>query len=114
MKQVRKTSLIVILIFLLFSCVNDNEVETETLAKVYVDLLLVEDIYFGTDSLNLKRNVIFENYGISEESYDSTFKIFEHNSEEWDKFFSLANAYLDTLKANQKKTEQKLAKPLQF
>lgn len=111
MKPVRRTSLIVLILIFLFACSDEKVVEEETLAKVYVDLLLVEELYVGTDSLHFKKNEIFDMYGISKENYDSTFKKFEHNTEEWDNFFTLANTYLDTLKANQTKTENKLVEP---
>ncbi len=111
MKRVRKTSFTFLIIIFLFACSKEKTIEKETLAKVYVDLLLAEDIYVGTDSLELKKNEIFVKYGINKDLYDSTFIRFEHDTEKWDDFFNIANSYLDTLKANEKKTENKLVKP---
>lgn len=111
MKRVRKTSFTFLIIIFLFACSKEKTIENETLARVYVDLLLAEDIYVGTDSLELKKNEIMIKYGISKEIYDSTFIKLEHDSEKWDDFFKLANSYLDTLKANQKRTENKLVEP---
>lgn len=111
MKQVRKTSYTLLIFIFLFACSEETTVEKETLAKVYVDLLLAEDIYAGTDSLELKKEEIWVKYEISKEIYDSSFIKFEHDTEKWDDFFNLANSYLDTLKAKQKKTENKLTEP---
>lgn len=104
MKQVKKTSLLVFcLSFLILACSQKKKVEIETLAKVYVDLLVAEDYYKDTDSLDRKRDEVFKKYSVTEDIYDSTYKQFSYNKEEWDKFFDLANAYLDTLKSHLKK-----------
>lgn len=88
------------------ACSDKKEIEVETLAQVYVDLLVVEDFYDNTDSLQIKRNEVFVNYSTSEEIYDSTFKMFSYDKEKWDTFFKLANSYLDTLKSDLKKSEE--------
>ncbi len=110
MKPVRKISFLVILfITTLLSCSNDNEIELEKLSKVYVDLLVVEDFYKDTDSLELKRDEVFSKYSLTEAIYDSSFKKFEYDSEKWEMFFDLSNAYLDSLKKDI--TPEKKPKP---
>ncbi len=104
MKQARKTSLVLFLLLCTIGCNDKKEVEIETLAQVYVDLLVAEDFYKNTDSLEIKRTEIFEKYTVSEVEYDSTFKIFGYDKEKWEKFFELAVSYLDTLKSEQKKS----------
>ena len=76
----------------------------ETLALVYVDLLVVDDLYLDTDSLEIKRTEVFNKYSVSQAEYDSTFKMFSSDKEKWDLFFDLANTYLDTLKSDLKKS----------
>ncbi len=99
MKPVRKIRIITLISLLLyFGCSNDENVELEKLSKVYVDLLIVEDFYKDTDSLELKRDEVFIKYSINEAIYDSSFKKFEYDSEKWETFFDLSNAYLDSLK----------------
>lgn len=106
MKPVRKIKILVLFLFLfIFACSSKNEIEVEKLAKIYVDLLIVEETFNDNDSLNLKREEVFSKYSITEEIYDSSFKMFEYDDEKWDKFFNLSNEYLDTLKANVKSSE---------
>ena len=108
MKQVKKIRLtICVLLFFVFSCENKQEIAVEELAKIYVDLLVAEDFYSNTDSLIIKRNSVFEKYGITEQLYDSTFENFEDDREKWESFFKLTNEYLDTLKSNLKSREPK-------
>ena len=107
MKQVRITSLAFLCLLLIISCTSETPIEKETLAKVYVDLLLADELYVDTDSLERKKKEILEKYSIDREDYDSSFANFEYNSEEWNKFFDLATTYLDTLKAHQKISEEK-------
>jgi hypothetical protein len=101
LKQVKRISIIVFL-FLSVSCANKNEVEPERLAKAYVDLLVVEDFYKDTDSLNIKREQVFQKYSLTEELYDSAYKQISFDVDRWEIFFNLANVYLDTLKAKEK------------
>ncbi len=70
-------------------------------------LLLADELYVDTDSLERKKTEIFEKYSIDKKDYDSSFSESEYDSEEWDNFFDLATAYLDTLKAHQKLNEEK-------
>ena len=101
MKPVRKIKfLIVLLLVLLTGCADNENMELEKKSKVYVDLLIVEDYYKDTDSLELKRDEVFSKYSINEAIYDSSFKKFEYDSEKWELFFSLSNAYLDSLKGD--------------
>lgn len=94
-----KLILVVLLLSIIsINCSESENVELEKLSKVYVDLLIVEDFYKDTDSLELKRDEVFIKYSINEAIYDSSFKKFEYDSEKWETFFDLSNAYLDSLK----------------
>lgn len=107
MKPARKIKISSSLFLILcFACSDSQNIEVEQLAKIYVDLQVVSDTYHDTDSLELKRNQVFEHYSITDEIYDSTFKYFSYDKEKWEEFFQLANNYLDTLKADLKKSEK--------
>lgn len=106
MKPVKRTSIVVLILFFLIGCEDKQEIEIDTLAKVYVDVLVVEDFYNNTDSLETKRAEVFEKYSVTEAIYDSTFKQFTYDKEKWDSFFKLANTYLDTLKSDLKKSSK--------
>ncbi len=103
MKRAKRTSSLFLLLIFFIGCEAKPEIELETLAKVYVDVLVVEDFYNNTDSLEIKRTQVFEKYSVTEAVYDSTFKRFSYDKEKWDSFFKLADTYLDTLKADLKK-----------
>jgi hypothetical protein len=66
---------------------------------------VVEDYYDNSDSLIIKRSDVFKKYNLTEESYDSSFKMLSYDRELWDKFFKYSNEYLDSLKANLKNSE---------
>lgn len=108
MKPAKRISLVFLLLISFIGCEDKSEIELETLAKVYVDVLVVEDFYNNTDSLEIKRAKVFEKYTLTEAIYDSTFKKFSYDKEKWDTFFKLANTYLDTLKSDLKKSEKLL------
>jgi hypothetical protein len=92
--------LVLLLSIVSISCADNENIELEKLSKVYVDLLIVEDFYKDNDSLDLKREEVFKEFSITEAMYDSAFKKFEHDSEKWELFFRLSNAYLDSLKSD--------------
>lgn len=106
MKLVKRIS-IILLILLLSFCSDQKKIATELLAKAYVDILVVEDFYAGTDSIAIKKSEIFQKYSITENEYLSSFEQFGNNREEWDNFFNLANSYLDTLKSEIKNEKLK-------
>lgn len=109
MKLVKRIN-IILFILLLTSCSDQKKIDTELIAKAYVDILVVEDFYTGTDSIAIKKSEIFEKYSITENEYLSSFEQFGSDREEWDLFFDLANSYLDTLKA-EVKTEKLTTRP---
>lgn len=100
--------LFLISLFFITNCKENNEIEKETLAKAYVDILVVEEYFQNIDSLRIEKQKVFQNYSIDQESYDLEIKSFSSNQESWDEFFKLANTYLDTLKANIKVPNSKI------
>lgn len=96
-----------IAINLLFACSND-EINLNTLAKVYVDLSVAEDYYNNSDSLKTIKEEIFRKYSINEEVYKQSFLKFDANKEKWDEFYKIANTYLDTLKSDLKNSSEKI------
>ena len=102
--------LFLVSIYLITNCTENNLIEKETLAKAYVDILVVEEYYQNIDSLRIEKEKVFQKYSIDQESYDLEIKSFSSNQESWDEFFKLANTYLDTLKANIKVPNSKIKK----
>lgn len=85
------------------NCDGHKKLDIDTLSKVYVDLLVVEDFYSGTDSLKIKKDEIFKKYDIDSSSYYEKYKSLKFDDEKWNEFFNLSQTYLDTLKSNQAK-----------
>ena len=102
--------LFLVSIYLITNCTENNLIEKKTLAKAYVDILVVEEYYQNIDSLRIEKEKVFQKYSIDQESYDLEIKSFSSNQESWDEFFKLANTYLDTLKANIKVPNSKIKK----
>ncbi|MCP5061251.1 MAG: hypothetical protein GY936_02155 [Ignavibacteriae bacterium] len=102
--------LFIISLIIITNCSENNLIEKETLAKAYVDILVVEEYYQNIDSLRIEKEKVFQKYSIDQESYDLEIKSFSSNQESWDEFFKLANTYLDTLKANIKVPNSKIKK----
>ena len=96
------------------SCSDNSKIELKTLAKTYVDLLVVEDFYVDSDSLEIKKAEVFSKNGIDTSSYFSSFKSIKTDNEKWDEFFNLANTYLDSLKAELKETSEPIKSPSQL
>ena len=105
MKQVRKISL-VFATLMIISCGQNDNVDLENLAKTYTEILVVEDFYSNSDSLEIKRQEIFDKYSISEVDYDSKFAQFEYDREKWEEFFRLAKEHIDSLKSEIKHPEK--------
>lgn len=98
MKQARRISIFIFPIILHVSCSDGKKIDDTQLAQAYVDLLVVEDYYSESDSLDMKRERVFKKYSISEEEYDTAFVKMSYDAERWENFFNLANSYLDSLK----------------
>ena len=102
--------LFLVSLFFITNCKENNLIEKETLAKAYVDILVVEEYYQNIDSLKIEKEKVFQKYSIDQENYKLEIKSFSSNQESWDEFFKLANTYLDTLKANIKVPNSKIKK----
>lgn len=95
--------LTLILLITFPSCGSQKKLDIETLSKVYVDLLVAEDFYSGTDSLKIKKDEIFKKYETDSASYFETYRSLQFDDEKWNEFFNLSQTYLDTLKAMREK-----------
>ena len=95
-KQVSAVSfLIALLIFSSFACSSLSKERKEKLARLYVDLLAVEELYYGVpDSIRLHQRELFQKYQISAKEYLEEIKRMKEDKEEWNEFFALADRYL--------------------
>ena len=83
-------------------CSDDKEVELDKLAKAYVDLLVIEDYYEGTDSLIIKKAEVYKKYDLDTTKFNASLRNLSYDQEKWNEFFKLTNIYLDSLKAKNK------------
>lgn len=101
LKQAKKIKYFVLFILLFLSfCSIQKKVDKKILSKIYVDLLVVEEYYTNPDSIKIKKKEVYDNYKMDKSVYDENLKKFKADQKEWDEFFTLANKYLDSLKAN--------------
>lgn len=96
--------LIAFLIFSSFACSSLSKERKEKLAHLYVDLLAVEEFYYGVpDSIRFHQQELFKEYRISPKEYLQEIKRMKENKEEWEEFFSLADEYLKQKSEEKKK-----------
>ncbi len=105
LKQVKKITkpLLVFFVFLIFftNCSEKQRIDTKTLAKVYTELLVNNELYRNNpDTLSVLKSQILENYNLTEKEYLRQFKELDDNQELWKQFFKEAKVYLDSLKKN--------------
>ena len=96
----RSVVFIFFILFAIFSCSSNNNIDDRTLAKIYVDKLIVEEQYPNKDSLKIKTEEVFKKYSITRGEYTNAVKLLEYDKERWEKFFEYSKEYLDTLKSN--------------
>ncbi|MBK7106151.1 MAG: hypothetical protein IPH62_12790 [Ignavibacteriae bacterium] len=89
--------------FSLLNCSQHKSTDLETLSKIYIDLLVVEDFYVGTDSVEIKKKEIFKKYEIDSSTYFNSYRNLKYDDEKWNEFFNLSQTYLDSLKSKQQK-----------
>lgn len=93
----------ILLLSLSFPACSDKTLDRDKFIDAYVDLRIAEDTLKSDDHTmqNLKEK-IFNEHGITEEQYNSTFEYFNNNPELWEKFYDEAIARVDTLKKKRK------------
>lgn len=98
--QVKRNSVIFLIpVLLLIGCNNHKKIDTETLSKVYVDIMVAQEIYLPNfDSLKIQKEKIFNKYGITEQDYYYNLDSYKADTETWNRFFASSLAYLDTLR----------------
>jgi thiamine biosynthesis lipoprotein ApbE len=89
-------------IFML-ACEPTAELDKETTAKIYVDKLFLTEKYSNQgDTLQTKLDSMFQSYNVQESVFDSSIKFYMQNDKDLDKFFNIADDYVDTLKVKSK------------
>ncbi len=93
--------LIINFCLLLFQgCESREELPTEKLARLYVDILIAEQTYmYDSDSLQIVLDEVYSRHGITKIEYQNEISKFESDEERWDRFFESAKNYLDSLKS---------------
>ncbi|TSA28968.1 MAG: DUF4296 domain-containing protein [Ignavibacteriales bacterium] len=103
MKPVRKNNIVLIFLSLsivFFGC-SKEKVPEETLIKVYVENVVVEETYStNSDSLQTHRSLIFSKYKITEKDFQNELEKYANDKTKWESFFKKANDYLNDLKKN--------------
>jgi len=101
LKPVRRNNIIVIFLSLIvvYSGCSKEKIPEETLIKVYVENVIVEETYAtNNDSLRTHRQIIFSKYKITEKDFQNELKRYADDKTKWESFFKKANDYLNDLK----------------
>lgn len=86
-------------IFTFISCNNSSNVDEKTIAKVYVEILVQQQLHKNNpDTLKIIENDIYKKYNLTEKLYKESFKKLGDDQEKWREFFKIAKSYLDSLK----------------
>lgn len=99
LKQVNAVSVIITLLFIVVSCTSETYYDEKTAAKIYVDLLVIEESnLYDADSVKIKRDEYFLSNNIDQEKYERTMSGYELDEKKWNKFFNEAELIIDSLK----------------
>lgn len=101
LKQAKRNSPIFILLFglLTFNGCSKEKIPEETLVKVYVENVIVEETYsLNADSLRIHKKAVFDRYKISENDFREELTRYSDDKTKWESFFKQANVYLNDLK----------------
>jgi hypothetical protein len=101
LKPVRKNNIVLIFLSLIvvYSGCSKEKIPEETLIKVYVENVIVEETYAANaDSLIAHRKIVFSKYKITEKDFQNELERYADNKTKWETFFKKANDYLNDLK----------------
>jgi len=101
LKPAKRNNIILIFLSLIvvYSGCSNEKIPEETLIKVYVENVIVEETYSAnTDSLIAHRNIIFSKYKITEKDFQDELNKYAGDKTKWDSFFKKSNDYLNDLK----------------
>ena len=108
--KIKYFKFIIIFFFVFISaCSSRNNIDNKTLAKIYVDKLIVEEQYGNQDSLSVKTEQVFQKYSVTKKDFYNSIKALDYDKEQWEEFFKFSKEYLDTLKEHLK--DEKSSKP---
>ncbi len=98
-----KKFILIPLILIVAACSSTSDKKIDRAARAYVDNLIVEEKYSAKpDTVNLLKDEVFKKYSFTKEDYKQFFDELSADKVKWDKFFSSAEKYLDSLKAEKK------------
>ncbi len=90
---------IFILIVFLFVCCNSNKIDNETLVKVFVEKLIIDETYFKDENLlNQRRKELFIKYKITEKDFEIALNEIMSDIKKNKDFFIKSNQLLYDLK----------------
>ena len=86
------------------SCSKKNTVDEVKLIKVYADLLIIQDTTnIENYSLDSLRTTVLDRYDLTLPQYEEMIKVYNQEPKKWEEFFDKAIAYVNELKAKNKK-----------
>lgn len=100
LKQVSVISFAVLFFLtVVVSCSSENYYDEKTTARIYVDLLIIEESNLsGTDSVRIKQDEYFREHNFDKSKYERSFSIYELDEKKWNVLFNEAERIIDSLK----------------
>ncbi len=96
--------IILSLFILLISCDGSTQPSQKEVALLYIDILVAEETHkTDIDSMKIVVDSLYKFHLLAEEDYTASLVEYKTDEETWNSFFDLANEYLDTLKAIEKR-----------
>ena len=93
------SAILFIAIPLLAGCTKSKVIDEDKFIKVYSNLVISQDTTNITakniDSVKAK---VYKKYNITDEEYKATINYYNQDPERWEKFFTKAIAYVESLK----------------
>ena len=92
-------SFLLFLPFFIVSCSGEKEINEDTFAQVYANLVIAQDTLLNRKEEFIKiQQEIFNKYNTSEEEYISAIKYYNSEPERWEIFFNKAIMYVEELR----------------
>jgi hypothetical protein len=100
LKQVRRSNYLLIAFIITFLlCACQKKIDQETLARIYVENIILEETFANNSEMMKKQKLeLFNKYKTSQSEFESNLRELGNDQEKWSKFFKRVNELLEEFK----------------